>query len=577
METKSKRRIIYTKLSKPILSLKELENLILSKRLNIKYNKFKTNITFYRYFTGKFLYKKHCRITSFFEEFLLYNNNEEFIKKMFNYEDAVTDLIRYALIYKDYVAFYCFPMITNFFYNGLIVDCIEAKAEIYYDYNFKENKQKKENSKDNGIIIYSKRKSGDENESKNEIVKSFFNEALRKQIDSYSPDKINCSKVQKEDTSLLISSSNENAVNQLMEELNTRQSKENININILKSNNNINSSRILNNAKIAFDNNMKKINKLNRIYKNYKENKNSNNNNIINNYTHKEKTFFINSNFHKNKNNNNFIKTINLYNFDKTKNDKNSFNFGYNKSALNINNSLQKSISIINSRRTMNSIDFRPKKEKQRTIDRTLFSLKNRFNNNLKKREIITKTPNQSLIIKLNKVIKINNNIININIIKSKKEKNKSMIINDKKKHNFKLINKGIIQNKSNDINQIIESNKIYSRNKHKHNNHSKSSRYLSSRKINLNKNYFKEYSNFSKSKKNRIIYNKNNQNSLTKKAILKPSIFSNYNTKHIINNENFIKCLNISSINNYKTNKNYSNRIINMKGKIITNKKFGL
>ena len=30
------------------------------------------------------------------------------------------------------------------------------------------------------------------------------------------------------------------------------------------------------------------------------------------------------------------------------------------------------------------------------------------------------------------------------------------MIINDKKKHNFKLINKGIIQNKSNDINKII-------------------------------------------------------------------------------------------------------------------------
>ena len=248
---------------------------------------------------------------------------------------------------------------------------------------------------------------------------------------------------------------------------------------------------------------------------------------------------------------------------------------GYNKSALNINNSLQKSISIINSRRTMNSIDFRPKKEKQRSIDRTLFSLKNRFNNNLKKREIITKTPNQSLIIKLNKVIKINNNIININIIKSKKEKNNSMIIGDKKKHNLKLINKGNIQQKSNDINQIIESNKIYSRNKH--NNHSKSSRYLSSRKINFNKNYFKEYSNFSKSKKNRIIYNKKNQNSLTKKAILKPSIFSNYNTKHIINNENFIKCLNISSINNYKTNKNYSNRITNMKGKIITNKKFGL
>ena len=571
MEIKSKRKMLYTKLSKPILSLEDLEKIILLKRFNWKYNKFKTNLTFYRYFTGKFLYKKRCHITTFLKEYLMFNSNEEYIKQLHNYEDAVIDLIRYALIYKDYVDFYCFPMITNFFYNNLVVDCIEAKAELYYDFNFKDNKQKKENSKDIGIIIYSKIKSRDENESKNEINKSIFNEALRKYIDSYSSNKIDCSKVKKEDTSLLVSSSNENAVNQLMKELNTKQTKENININILKLDNN-NSSRILNKSNIAFDINIKKMKKLNQIYKNYKENNNSNKNNI-NNYTHKGKTIYINSDFHKNKNKN-FIKTI-KYNFNKIKNDKNSFYFGNNKSTINVNNSLQKSLRIINNKRTKNSIDFKPKKEKQRSIDKSLFSMKYNYSNNLKKREIITKTPNQSLIIKLNKIIKINNNIINVNIIKSKREKNNSVIINDKKKFNIKLINKRDIQNKSNNINQIIESNKIYSRNKH---NNSRSSRYLSNRKINFNNKYFKEYSNFSKSKNNRIIYNKKNQNSLTKKANLKQKInmidYSNYNTKHKINNDNFIKCLNISSINNYKTNKNYANRIANMKGKYITKKK---
>ena len=44
METKSKRRIIYTKLSKPILSLKELENLILSKRLKKSQTEQKDNL-----------------------------------------------------------------------------------------------------------------------------------------------------------------------------------------------------------------------------------------------------------------------------------------------------------------------------------------------------------------------------------------------------------------------------------------------------------------------------------------------------------------------------------------------------
>ena len=227
MEIKITRKLFYSKIHKPILSFKDLEKEILSKRLYSKYKKFKTNITFYRYFTGKFIYKKNCHITSFLKDYLSLNNHKEYVKKLFDLEDAYKNLWKYALSYKEYIDFYCFPFINNFFFNNLINDNIEAKAELYYDIKYKDTKQKKESSKDNGIIIYSKRKSINENDSKNEIIKYFFNEALRKQIESSSPDKLDCSKVHKVENSFLISSSSENAMKQLMEELNEKQKKEN--------------------------------------------------------------------------------------------------------------------------------------------------------------------------------------------------------------------------------------------------------------------------------------------------------------------------------------------------------------
>ena len=576
MEMKSKRRLLYQKIFKPIRSLKAIEKEILSKRLNYKYSKFKTNITFNRYFTSKFLNKKRCHITTFFNDYLLFNKNKEYIKSLFTLEEAYKNLSRYSLIYKEYTNFYCLPMINNLFYNNLIVDCIEAKVEIFYDINFKnkEIKQQKESSeKDNGFIIYSKKKSKNEKESKNEIKKSFFKESLRKQIEqieSCSQEKIDCSKVNKTDTSLLFSSSNDNAVNQLIEELNQKKQREEI-INNLKQNN---PSKILNNPKIAFDNNMKKIKKLNQIYKNYKENKdisNINNKNKIeiNNNSYKEKIFFKNKN-----------------NYDTIKHDKNSFHLGKNKSVLNINNSLQKSISIINSKGMINSLNLNPKIEKQKY--KTIFSLKNKFSNNLKKREKITQTPVQSLIVKLNKIVKINNNnnIININIINNKKDKGMKTKLNEKKNYNLKLYNKRDVNKSNNNFNNNIlnninennslnkfRTNKIYSRNKH----NSKSSRFLKNRKIYFNNKNIKDSSNCSLSKQNKLLKNINVNKPSIKRMILRPkaNIFNKSNSI----TKSQIKGLNISSINNYNTNRNrnYSNKIINIKQRITRNKKFDI
>ena len=199
---------------------------------------------------------------------------------------------------------------------------------------------------------------------------------------------------------------------------------------------------------------------------------------------------------------------------------------------------------------------------------------RNYIKNNLNKKEKVIKTPNGSLVLKLNKIIKINNNIININIIKNKT--GKSMIENPDDNYNNKFIEPINAQNNKNiklkDINKINEhkknkrkSNNIFSRNRH----NSNSSRFFNSKKLfDINKIEKENMSIMSKNNKN--IFNKIHSNSVLRKFIVKPkaNIIGKTieHSKNFINNENFIKALNLSSINNYKTYKNSTDRTINIK-----------
>ena len=561
MEIKHKRRMLFNKLFRPIKPLNKIEKDIMQKRFKLKYKKFQTNKTFFRYFTGKFIYKKDCHTTFYLKDYLLFNSNEEYIKMVFSLEESIKNLLRYTLIYKDYSRFYCFPMISDFFYNNIIVDLREAQAEIFYDVHFKDGKNDKNSSKDNGIIIYSKRKNTNENESKNEIVKIFFTQKIRKEIDCYSSGKIECSRVNNDENSLFISTNNDN-IKQIINELDNKKNQKNINqINSQPKSNNIISNGFLNNSVPKYMNKIKKLE--NTIYKNNKNCSDieQNNNNEKKNNSYNEKIYMIKNEFHKNKNND-FIKTIKL-NLSKT-NNKKYINLTKNKSTININhNPLQK--SAITRKGGFNSIDLEKTIEKNKKKERIVYSLKRKEKNNKYKKELVAKTPNTSLIVKLNKIVKIDNNIFNINIIKNKNDK--SMLINTKKKYNIKLFNpKKERKNNENIINfnKIIEqknfqSNYLISRNKH----NPKTSRNFSTKKIKDNKKKLKESSIFSLSK-----YKKNSQNSIFRRFLNKPE--TNEFSKYIINNENFVKGLNVSSINSYNTYKNNSNRISNFNYKSI-------
>ena len=323
--------------------------------------------------------------------------------------------------------------------------------------------------------------------------------------------------------------------------------------------------------------NIKGTKKLEEYSRNIRENINinkynkNNNNNFI--FKYDDKNNFVKNDYFKRKSDG-FIKSINYF-FNKKNSDKKYFCLSKNKSTINIhqNPSLQRTLNL--NKKYINSFEQKVKNEKLNESEKMSYFFKNYSKNDNNKKEKFVKTPNRSLILKLNKIIKINNNIFNINIIKTKKEK--SMIENQEQNYNYKIIDSSRAQNsifrKLKNINNINNkkksknrnnNNNIISRNKH----NSNSSRFCSTKKLFVNNKIEKENSKHKYFALNKII-----PNSVIRKIIVKPKTNIIDKTlepsKYNFNNENYFKALNFSSLNNFQTYKNGSDRIINMKKKI--------
>ena len=115
------------------------------------------------------------------------------------------------------------PTFRNNFYNEMIHNYSEKKAELFYNENYKSKKEKNSLQEDYGLLEESE--SDEESESKiiKNIDKTFFNETIKKKIEKYSP--INTSmvlpesdtKLKPDDSGLLITSSNESSLYNIMD------------------------------------------------------------------------------------------------------------------------------------------------------------------------------------------------------------------------------------------------------------------------------------------------------------------------------------------------------------------------
>ena len=110
------------------------KNLLKYKTNKNEYNKFIINNLVNKKVNKKLLYLNEYSI----------NSKNEFLKKFFNYKEINNKLPKYINYYKNYIKFFCQPFFLNFNLNKIITNYGEKKAEIYYNNNYGNKKNKKE-------------------------------------------------------------------------------------------------------------------------------------------------------------------------------------------------------------------------------------------------------------------------------------------------------------------------------------------------------------------------------------------------------------------------------------------------
>ena len=122
------------------------------------------------------LYKEH-----------LHNVYDEFIKRIYNFKDIKKRMIKLNEYYKNYLKFFSKPMFINTFYNKLVNQYYDSKAEIFYVNNLTEKKVSKSKSikktkkKDKNKAFSDSSLSSLDNDTENDIL---FNRRIKNIIDN---------------------------------------------------------------------------------------------------------------------------------------------------------------------------------------------------------------------------------------------------------------------------------------------------------------------------------------------------------------------------------------------------------
>ena len=126
---------------------------------------------------NKLLNKKKSHYLSIYKDYLLYDCQDEFIKKNYHLRESLDKLVDLAKYYKNYLSFFCRPFCLNTYCNKIIEDYYDKKAEFFYNENFGNVKKKKQKNKknNNNILI--------------------FNEIVRKSIENPTQSTLNLNSI----------------------------------------------------------------------------------------------------------------------------------------------------------------------------------------------------------------------------------------------------------------------------------------------------------------------------------------------------------------------------------------------
>ena len=198
--------------------------------LNNKYGTNSNNLK-YKYLgliMENLIFNKNSHLVTVFKDYMILDYIEELLKRYYLKKESFERLPKFAVFYKNYLKFFCLPLIKESFSNNLIHNRFEKKAEFFYNENYK-NKKNNNNSSEQDIGLCedseSSTPSENKNNSNNRIDKTLFSKTIRKKIEKYSPINTsmtlpeNGSNLKKDDSGLLITYSNENSLHNLVKEL----------------------------------------------------------------------------------------------------------------------------------------------------------------------------------------------------------------------------------------------------------------------------------------------------------------------------------------------------------------------
>ena len=484
-----------------------------NKKLVIKYNILPNEYTLMN--IDNFITAKYCHSLASFKEMLIFNYDEEFLKRYYPKKESLKKIPLFSEFYKSYLKFFCFPTLAELKLNDLIEDMVEKKAKAFYNENYKEDEKDKNQKKINVVI---------------------FTNKIRKDISRVN-SLTNLSKTTIKNNSVSLSNRSSKSlltIEKLFNELNyeenirknslTSRSEDKINNNNDKTNKNGSKNKVNKNAN-NINNISLNVNSQNCALKNtviLNKMKNKSKTDDYSNLSNKINKYMEGSSSGNRKKVKNKIK-INLQNklLDSIPNT-NSNTYSH----TNANSILKESKNIINNKQKLKSIQ-------KNILAQYTTSTYSNTNNNNKKISLDKKANSKSGLSQNNKI---------------KEMKNKSIYNNYSNKNN----NNSAI-NKNNILITNINNNNITNNNNININNN-----FL---KINCNKHY---YTNFKITNTISTTNNNSNRNIQKKaiKVIKKPSIrkikkIKSRNYKSITSDTNtiFISNNDISSKNNTKNN----------------------
>ena len=98
-----------------------------------------------------FVKAKYCHSLAKFKEDLLFNFDQEFLKRYYMTIESLKKIPLFSDFYKTYFLFFCRPTLSQLNINELIEEMVERKAKAFYQQNCHE--EEKEDKKDSKKVI----------------------------------------------------------------------------------------------------------------------------------------------------------------------------------------------------------------------------------------------------------------------------------------------------------------------------------------------------------------------------------------------------------------------------------------